>query len=71
MEVKFDFLEKESELEMYGKVREMLIKNGYKPLNNITITFSLDYKQTNSPYTLSIKQKIKPNKQKIKYNIAA
>jgi hypothetical protein len=45
---------------MYNKVILMLIKKGYKPLNNIKITFSLECKQTKYPYTLSIKQKIKP-----------
>jgi hypothetical protein len=46
---------------MYNKVILMLIKKGYKPLNNIKITFSLECKQTKYPYTLSIKQKNKTN----------
>ena len=45
-EYKRDFYKKSREEEIYSKIRKMLIKKGYKPLNNITYTYSFDYKKT-------------------------
>lgn len=66
--VKRNFLKKSREEEMYRKFRKMLIKKGYKPLNNITYTYSFDCKQTKRsnkspnqhkyPYSIVIKYQI-------------
>jgi hypothetical protein len=60
---KFNFKMKEREEEMYNQLVRRFIKLGYKPLNNITCTFSFSCKQTkrssntkfNYPYTIIIK----------------
>lgn len=67
-EVKRNFFKKSREEEMYRKFRKMLIKKGYKPLNNITYTYSFDCKQTKRsnkspnqhkyPYSIVIKYQI-------------
>lgn len=64
-EVKMIFLKKECEVEMYNKIKKRLIKNGYKPLNNITYNYYFDCKQTKQsyksptehkyPYTITLK----------------
>ena len=59
-EVKFNFLKKEREVELYNKIRKKLIKKGYKPLNNITYKYSFDCKQTKiSNYPFSTANKLK------------
>lgn len=66
-EFKRDFYKKSREEEVYKKIRKMLIKKGYKPLNIITYTYSFDCKETkrsnktkfNYPYTLILKYPIK------------
>ena len=40
-----NFYKKEREADCYRKYRNLLIKKGYKPLNNITYTYSFDYKK--------------------------
>ena len=65
-EYKRDFYKKSREEEIYSKIRKMLIKKGYKPLNIITYTYSFDCKETkrsnktkfNYPYTLILKYPI-------------
>ena len=73
---KFNFLKKEKEEEMYNKIRKRLIKNGYKPLNNITYTFSFDCKETRNsffspkytqyPYSITITTKYQTKTTSIK-----
>lgn len=56
-EVKFKFIKKDREVKMYNKIRRQLIKNGLKPLDNITYTFSFDCKSKRPkryPYTITI-----------------
>lgn len=45
-EIVFRFFKKKREEEMYSKIRKMLIKKGYAPLNNITCNYSFDCKKT-------------------------
>lgn len=49
--VKLNFLKKSSMEEKYGKIRRMLIKNGYKHINtNVTYSFSCkESKRSNMP----------------------
>ena len=44
--VESNFYKKEREADCYRKYRDLLIKKGYTPLNNITYTYSFDYKKT-------------------------
>lgn len=54
--VKLGFNEKEEEVKMYVQLKNMLIKKGYKPLNNTTCSYSLDYNRTTAPYNIIISQ---------------
>lgn len=69
--VEFNFIKKEREVEMYGKIRKMLIKKGYKPLNNIRYKYCLDYKKTKYPYNIILTHYKQPTIQQNQYNIAA
>lgn len=69
--VKFNFLKKECEEKMYGKVRRMLIKKGYKPLNNITYTSYMDYNKTKYPYTITLTTHKAQSVQLNQYSVAA
>lgn len=52
--VRFGFIEKDEEVKMYSQLREMLVKKGYKPLNNTTCSCYLDYNRTTAPYNIII-----------------
>lgn len=64
----FNFFKKHRETKMYNQIKKMLIKKGYKPINNITYTYSFDCKQTKRsnkslnqykyPYSIVIKYQI-------------
>lgn len=49
-EIEFKFLKKKCEGKMYNQLRKRFIKNGYKPLNNVTYTFSHSCRDTKTYY---------------------
>ena len=55
--VKFNFLKKECEEKMYGKLVKKLLNNGYKPLNNTSYKYSFDCKLKQYPYSITITYK--------------
>jgi len=68
----FNFIKQHREEKVYQKVRKILIKKGYKPLNNITYTYSFDCKQTKRPYyPYSIIIKYKYNYPPTNYRLSA
>jgi hypothetical protein len=73
-EMKLNFLVKENEEEMYNKIRERFIKNGYKPQPIIKTTFSCDCRKTktsNYPFTKENNLRPYPYTITIKYQTAA
>lgn len=67
----FNFIKKEREVEMYGKIRKMLIGKGYKPLNNIKYTSYMDYNRTKYPYTITLTTHKVQSVQHNRYSVAA
>lgn len=60
-EVKMNFLKKSNEEEMYSKIVKMLLKKGYKPLNNTIYRYTFDCKRTKtSNYPFSEINNLKP-----------
>lgn len=49
-EIKFHFKKKRREDKMYNQLRKRFIKNGYKPLNNVTYTFSHSCRDSKTYY---------------------
>ena len=59
--VKMIFLKKECELEMYNNIVNMLLKKGFKPLNNTVYKYTFSCRNTTtSNYPFNETNKLKP-----------
>lgn len=69
-EVKMNFLKKSNEEEMYSKIVKMLLKKGYKPINNTTYRYTFDCKLTKtSNYPFSKFNNLRPYPYTITINL--